>query len=65
MSGKPVDAETLRTLRHDIKNQLSSIHLALETLKYEIENPTEDFNFCIDTIFAASAKINELLTDPE
>ena len=27
------DAEALRKLRHDIKNQLSNIHLALEQLR--------------------------------
>jgi len=65
MSNKKVDEETLRALRHDIKNQLSSIHLALETLRYEITDPTDDFNFCIETIFSSAAKINELLKEPE
>ena len=65
MGNKPVDAETMRTLRHDIKNQLSNIHLALETLKYEISDPTEDTTYCIETIFSSAAKINELLKDPE
>jgi nitrogen-specific signal transduction histidine kinase len=65
MSEKPVDAETMRMLRHDIKNQLSNIHLALETLKYEISDPNEDTTFCIETIFSSAAKINELLKDPE
>lgn len=58
---EPVDAETMRMLRHDIKNQLSNIHLALETLRYEIPKPTDDFNFCMETIFSSAAKINELL----
>ncbi|MDB4924847.1 hypothetical protein [Mucilaginibacter sp.] len=65
MSNKPVDAETMRTLRHDIKNQLSNIHLALEALRYEIPNPTPDNTFCIETIFSSTAKINELLKQPE
>jgi nitrogen fixation/metabolism regulation signal transduction histidine kinase len=65
MSDKPVDAETMRMLRHDIKNQLSNIHLALETLKYEISDPNEDITFCLETIFSSAAKINELLKDPQ
>lgn len=65
MSDKPVDAETMRMLRHDIKNQLSSIHLALETLKYEIPHLTEDAHFCLDTIFSSAAKINDLLKDSD
>jgi len=59
--GKSADAETMRKLRHDIKNQLSNIHLALDTLKYEVEQPSEDFLYCVDTIFASASKINELL----
>ena len=65
MSDKTIDAETLLVMRHDIKNQLSNIHLALETLRYEIANPTEDFTFCIDIIFTSAAKINELLKQTE
>ncbi|GAA4101201.1 hypothetical protein [Mucilaginibacter panaciglaebae] len=63
--GKSVDAETMRRLRHDIKNQLSNIHLALDTLKYEVEQPSEDFLYCIDAIFASASKINELLSNPQ
>lgn len=65
MSDKPVDTEALRMLRHDIKNQLSNIHLALVTLKYEITEPTEDITYCLDTIHSSATKINELLKEPE
>jgi nitrogen fixation/metabolism regulation signal transduction histidine kinase len=65
MSGKPIDAEALRMLQHDIKNQLSNIHLALENLRYEIANPTDDANFFMDTIFVSAAKINDLLKETE
>ena len=65
MSEGSVDAEVLSTLRHDIKNQLSNIHMALETLRYETPNPSEDFSFCMETIFTSAAKINELLKEPE
>jgi nitrogen-specific signal transduction histidine kinase len=37
-STKPVSsAALLRMLKHDIRNQLSNIQLALEGLKYEVE----------------------------
>ena len=62
MSDGTVDEETMRKLKHDIKNQLSTIHLALENLKYETPDPTDDFKYCIETIFTSAAKINELLT---
>jgi nitrogen fixation/metabolism regulation signal transduction histidine kinase len=65
MSDGSVDAEAMSRLRHDIKNQLSSIHMALETLRYETPNPSEDFTFCMETIFTSAAKINELLKEPE
>ncbi|HEY9196744.1 MAG TPA: hypothetical protein VIM77_10780 [Mucilaginibacter sp.] len=57
------DAEALRKLRHDIKNQLSNIHLALEQLRYEIPNPTSDCLFYMDTIAISSTRINTLLND--
>jgi nitrogen fixation/metabolism regulation signal transduction histidine kinase len=65
MSDKPVDEEAMSKLRHDIKNQLSNIHLALETLRYETAEPSEDFTFCMEAIFTSAAKINELLKEPE
>lgn len=57
------DAETLRKLRHDIKNQLSNIHLALEQLRYEIPDPSSDCLFYMDTIEISSTRINKLLND--
>lgn len=62
---KGVDAETMKMLRHDIKNQLSNIHLALDTLKYEVADPSEDFLYCMESIFTSAAKINELINAAE
>ncbi|AYL98321.1 histidine kinase dimerization/phospho-acceptor domain-containing protein [Mucilaginibacter celer] len=59
------DAEALHKLRHDIKNQLSNIILALEQLRYEIPNPSTDVLFYIDTITISSNRINSLLKDTE
>ena len=42
--------QDLRLLKHDIKNQLSNIHLALDQLRYEVENPNTDLIFYMDTI---------------
>jgi nitrogen fixation/metabolism regulation signal transduction histidine kinase len=61
MENGPVDAETLRVIKHDIKNQLSNIQLAIENMRYEVTNPTDDFTFCLDIITTSSAKIDALL----
>lgn len=58
---KPVTEQQMRTFKHDIKNQLSNVHLALEQLRYEVENPTEDVTFYMDTIAQSCTKINALL----
>jgi len=56
-------AEMLRTLRHDIKNQLSNIHMAVEQLRYEVTDPTEDCKFYMDSILMSSETINNLLAE--
>jgi len=52
---------SLSALKHDINNQLSNILLALEQLKYEIPDPSEDCIFYLDLISNSAAKINSLL----
>jgi len=59
------DADVLRTLRHDIKNQLSNIYLSLEQLRYELPDATEDCIFYMDLIAKSSAKIDNLLKTTE
>lgn len=59
------DRDTLRMLRHDINNQLSNILLALEQLKYEIPDPSEDCIFYLNSISVSSAKINHILRQAE
>jgi nitrogen-specific signal transduction histidine kinase len=56
-----ISEDALRNLKHDIKNQLSNIHLALEQLRYEVSDPTADALFYMDTIAMSSAKIDSLL----
>jgi signal transduction histidine kinase len=48
---------------HDIRNHLSSVSLALEQLRYEITEPTEDCEYYMDTINDSCKKINTLLSD--
>ncbi|MBS7565433.1 hypothetical protein KHS38_13560 [Mucilaginibacter sp. Bleaf8] len=53
--------QALRRLKHDVKNQLSNIHLAVEQLRYELPDPSSDTIFYMDTIATSCAKINDLL----
>lgn len=55
--------DDLRTLKHDVKNQLSNINLAIEQLRYELENPTADCIFYMDTIAASCTAINNMMKD--
>jgi signal transduction histidine kinase len=48
-------------LRHDIKNQLSNIILALEQLRYEVPDPNEDIAFYLDAISQSCTNINNIL----
>lgn len=57
--------DNLRKLKHDIKNQLSNIHLALEQLKYEIPDLSDDCLFYLDTILTSSTQINNLLNNAD
>jgi nitrogen fixation/metabolism regulation signal transduction histidine kinase len=57
--------ERLRRLKHDIKNQLSNIHLALEQLRYEIPDPSADSLFYMDTILTSSTQINDILNNTD
>jgi len=59
------DTETLRNLRHDINNQLSNIFLALEQLRYEIPEASEDCSFYLDSISMSASRINNLLKATE
>jgi hypothetical protein len=58
---KPVDAETMRVLKHDIKNQLSGMILCLEQLRFELTDPQPDWTYYIDAIGNGCAEIDKLL----
>jgi nitrogen fixation/metabolism regulation signal transduction histidine kinase len=57
--------ENLRKLKHDIKNQLSNIYLALEQLRYELPEVSDDCSFYMDTILTSSTQINNLLNNAD
>lgn len=59
------DNEHAKLVRHDIRNQLSNINLALEQLRHDIRPMDEDIKFYLDTISSGCSKINELLASLE
>ena len=62
--GEEPKEDKIRKLRHDIRNQLSNINLAVEQLKYEIpDDAGSDSEFLINTIAMSCAKINVMLND--
>jgi signal transduction histidine kinase len=52
-------------LKHDIKNQLSNIQLALEGLKYEVDDKNSDLGLYLDSMAQSAAKIDRLLNSFE
>lgn len=54
--------DAIRVVRHDVKNQLSNIHLAIEQLRYEIPDISDDCKFYLDSIIKSSEIINKLIT---
>ena len=60
-SVEPVGA---KTLKHDMRNQLSNIQLAIEQLRYEIQDiANADCKFYMDTIASSCEKMTSLLKD--
>jgi hypothetical protein len=58
------EPDRLKEVRHDIRNQLSNIQMAVEQLRYEITTgETEDCQFYIGLITESCMKINESLDD--
>jgi len=62
LKNKAVTGE-LSELRHDIRNQLSNIQMAIEELKHEMPENSPDVVFYIDTILTSCARINALLKE--
>ncbi|WP_461449291.1 hypothetical protein [Mucilaginibacter sp.] len=53
--------DEINILKHDIKNQLSGIQLAVEQLRYELSDNSVDGAFYLDTIASSCTIINTLL----
>ncbi|MGY4537452.1 nitrogen-specific signal transduction histidine kinase [Mucilaginibacter sp. UYNi724] len=58
---KAVSSDAMDMLKHDIKNQLSNIYLALEGLRYEVEDKGGDLELYMDSITQSAQKIDKLL----
>ncbi|CAN5168526.1 hypothetical protein BH09BAC6_BH09BAC6_00800 [soil metagenome] len=64
-SSNGLNEEDLLKLKHDVKNQLSNINLALEQLRYEVPDQSADLIFYFDTIADSANRINELINGAE
>jgi nitrogen-specific signal transduction histidine kinase len=62
---KASDPDNFRVLKHDIKNQLSNIYLALDQLRFELHEVSDDCKFYMDAILMSSDKIVDLLKEEE
>jgi hypothetical protein len=56
-----IETAAIKILKHDIKNQLSNIQLAVAGLKYETAYMEADSKLYIDSIADAAVKIDQLL----
>lgn len=55
--------EVFKGLKHDIKNQLNNIQLALEALRYEISDTDPNLKLYMDSLAESARKIDELLNN--
>jgi signal transduction histidine kinase len=65
MDEPKLNAGVFNTLKHDIKNQLNNIQLALEGLRYEIPSTDDDLKLYMDSLAESARKIDELLNKIE
>ena len=56
-----LNTEAIKVLKHDIKNQLSNIQLALDGLKYETADREAELELYIDSIAKSAVIIDQLL----
>jgi len=60
-ANNPVSGQDFDMLKHDIRNQLSNIQLALEGLKYEVDDEGKDLSLYFDSMAQSAKKIDKLL----
>jgi signal transduction histidine kinase len=64
MNNEPkLNEGAFKELKHDIKNQLNNIQLALEGLRYEISDTDPNLKLYMDSLSEAARKIDELLNN--
>jgi signal transduction histidine kinase len=64
MDNEPkLNTRVFEILKHDIKNQLSNIQLALEGLRYEIPDTDANLKLYMDSLAESARKIDELLNN--
>lgn len=52
-----------RTIAHEIRNPLTNINLAIEQIKTDLPQETDDLNLLFDMVTRNSNRINQLITD--
>jgi nitrogen-specific signal transduction histidine kinase len=57
----PLSSKAFDMLKHDIRNQLSNIQLALEGLKYEVNDQDKDLGLYFDSMAQSAKEIDKLL----
>jgi signal transduction histidine kinase len=55
--------EVFKGLKHDIKNQLNNIQLALEALRYEVSDTDPNLKLYMDSLAESARKIDGLLNN--
>jgi light-regulated signal transduction histidine kinase (bacteriophytochrome) len=56
--------DNIKALKHDMRNQLSNIQLAIEQLRFEIQDTANaDCKFYMDTIASSCEKMTSLLKE--
>jgi two-component sensor histidine kinase len=58
---KSSEAQTLRTIKHDIKNQLSNVNLVLAQLKYDMKDAPADQLEYLEMMAESIIKIDAIL----
>ena len=65
MDDRVVNNEAMRTLRHDIKNQLSNINLIIGELKYELKTSSADCHMYLDMLEKSVESIDDMLKNTQ
>jgi signal transduction histidine kinase len=61
MANESLNGEAFEKLKHDIRNQLSNIQLALEGMRFEVDEQNSDIALYLDSMAQSAKKIDKLL----